>query len=895
MASMYEAPAGPGALPTFGADVQQSTRVREFTGIAGDEAAKVFGNLSQQLGQWEDHAAQDQGVQQGKVAGLDPNYRPDQDASIMGIARRNAADATYTNTLEASARTSLGNAYDQYQKLPADQRTPDRLQKMIGDIQSDFDQNHVFPQIKGQFDNSFGAIAQSYLRNAQADLDARNQDAAKASFLVNQNSARDSAMRLASLPATDDATLATLVKQHDATVDNQVNQGLISREQSVKVKDEFKQEVLGQRILTLFNNTPDEQKAAFAENFQRQFLQPGDAGAARQYLSTLSAHPGRPGDTSELHPEFATRLAAAVKEARAAGLPVTITSGFRSGDTTGSAYDAEGFSLHDKGAAADVGGIGAAGSPQAQQWAAIASKHGLFNPYGVDNSAEFNHWQLVPYKLEQRPDVQAAIKAANGDMPKIWDAISPTLGGASRTVGGLSFETASKTANAMTSSLRAVDSQAQHAQKQALGDIGGDLKQIEAGYDVPESEWAAKRSEYGGAADPVVAHEFAVADRIRTMYAGFKGLPPAQVDGAVSAMQAQLAKSGADPDQARIVEAASKYAKTLREQFDRNPLARSAADGVIPGVVPLDFSSPEATERTLQARVAAADQTAQHYGLSRAPLVTPDDRETVKNIAAAGGEPMVQAAAGIAHALGPRAGDFLSQVGGEAPQFAQMGRLAAIGGDPGLMRDAAWAISQDHQQGAKVQRPAPESVQQAIATTYGKALQAIPDFAQGAKNLAGSALAAQIMREGLDPKQLDQTLVNQTLQKAVGATYVGGTQYGGIASTGFWHGQQALAPANVRADQFGALLKSITDADIARLPAPPTAPDGSVMKASQLQGMQLTSLGPGVYYLSKGDPQGEDPQWATVAGGQRGGRARFLLDLNAMESDLRPRLPGAYK
>lgn len=150
-----------------------------------------------------------------------------------------------------------------------------------------------------------------------------------------------------------------------------------------------------------------------------------DPAQARAYLSSLSSHAFRLGDTSFLHPDFAVKMANAVQQARAAGLPVTVQSGYRANPTTGSKYDAEGYSLHGYGAAMDVGGIGGAGSPQAQQWAQIAQKNGIYNPYGVGNTAEFNHWQMVPWKLENRPDVQNAIVSAGGDAGKIWNAISP--------------------------------------------------------------------------------------------------------------------------------------------------------------------------------------------------------------------------------------------------------------------------------------------------------------------------------------------------------------------------------------------------------------------------------------------------------------------------------------
>lgn len=147
----------------------------------------------------------------------------------------------------------------------------------------------------------------------------------------------------------------------------------------------------------------------------------------RAYLNDLSAHADRSGDTSLLHPDMAARLAGAIRDARAAGLPVTLQSGYRDPHATNSSYDTQGLSLHDKGGAADIGGIGGPGSPQANIWASIATAHGLFNPYLGTKSegAEYNHWQLIPDKLENNPTMLNAIKAAGNDRAAVWNAISP--------------------------------------------------------------------------------------------------------------------------------------------------------------------------------------------------------------------------------------------------------------------------------------------------------------------------------------------------------------------------------------------------------------------------------------------------------------------------------------
>ena len=130
------------------------------------------------------------------------------------------------------------------------------------------------------------------------------------------------------------------------------------------------------------------------------------------YLSGLSEHPDRPGDTTNFNPDFATRLAAALRQANAAGLHLGVMSGYRSDTTTGSAYDAGGNSSHGYGLASDISGLDGPNGKLTNQWAQIAQANGLHNPYGVGNKAEFNHWQLPPQPLEQTPNLLASLKAA---------------------------------------------------------------------------------------------------------------------------------------------------------------------------------------------------------------------------------------------------------------------------------------------------------------------------------------------------------------------------------------------------------------------------------------------------------------------------------------------------
>ena len=101
-----------------------------------------------------------------------------------------------------------------------------------------------------------------------------------------------------------------------------------------------------------------------------------------------------------LHPEFVRRLAAAIADARVAGLRFAgIFSAYRP-----PAFGIGGFadkfhSLHTYGLAVDVTGIGAPGTASALLWHEIAARNGVICPYGPNNLLEWNHCQPTWVKI----------------------------------------------------------------------------------------------------------------------------------------------------------------------------------------------------------------------------------------------------------------------------------------------------------------------------------------------------------------------------------------------------------------------------------------------------------------------------------------------------------------
>jgi hypothetical protein len=168
------------------------------------------------------------------------------------------------------------------------------------------------------------------------------------------------------------------------------------------------------------------------------------------FLASISNNPNRPGDTSNFNPAFASKLASAIRDARANGLPnAGVASGYRAYDELwnqgrrgpAASFDLGGNSGHSFGLAADVSNIGVPGSATAQKWNQIATAHGLYNPYFNNDpgNTEWNHYQAYPSK-DLPPDVKTNLLAAakTGDFSNVWNVGNQFLGSAVAGGGGSS-------------------------------------------------------------------------------------------------------------------------------------------------------------------------------------------------------------------------------------------------------------------------------------------------------------------------------------------------------------------------------------------------------------------------------------------------------------------------
>ncbi|HLH97860.1 MAG TPA: hypothetical protein VKW08_22350 [Xanthobacteraceae bacterium] len=132
---------------------------------------------------------------------------------------------------------------------------------------------------------------------------------------------------------------------------------------------------------------------------------------------------GVPVAIGRLHPDFIVKLAEAVRLARAHGLGnAGVYSAYRPPIFGVGGFSDKFNSLHSYGLAADMAGIGTAGSKAAKVWQSIVAKVGLYLPYGPNNHIEFNHTQLVPTKIAPSFLRGTITASAPKDLHRMWMA-----------------------------------------------------------------------------------------------------------------------------------------------------------------------------------------------------------------------------------------------------------------------------------------------------------------------------------------------------------------------------------------------------------------------------------------------------------------------------------------
>ena len=414
-------------------------------------------------------------------------------------------------------------------------------------------------------------------------------------------------------------------------------------------------------------------------------------------------------------------------------------------------------------------------------------------------------------------------------------------------------------------------------------------RRLEQNFPLTDMERAKLRLGAGLLKDPRADLVLENIDDLSGVQDTLRGKPLPQARRVVAEMQAKIAAQGASEQDKRRYKMAAGMVSEIEKGLATDLVGTAEMDGAIKPT-PLDFSSGPALAASLGPRLDAARAAGQRYEVPWKAF-RPDEIKGLKMAVAAGGDQALAVAEGIVKASPRDASRLLSEIGDNVPELAHLGALLATGyaGNREAARDAARALQLQREAGGSM--PQMAGIDQEASKELGNAMIDSPQD-QIRVRAAAKLIWQGRLAPGTDPKSKEaEALAREAYQAAVGRHTVGGVDYGGVSDykPGWWSAYKVAVPANIRADRFRDVISAIDDGVLDGLPGGrPLDPQGKPYTVKDIR--QATPVRvPGGYRLVVGDPAARPPTYIMGPGGRA-----FTLDLDALEPQLRQKVPGAY-
>lgn len=310
---------------------------------------------------------------------------------------------------------------------------------------------------------------------------------------------------------------------------------------------------------------------------------------------------------------------------------------------------------------------------------------------------------------------------------------------------------------------------------------------------------------------------------------------------------------------------------------DKDPAA--AADKAFPEVAALKAAFDPAKPETLGALVDARIEAQKRIGIAtekRAPLTKAESR-SIAELMDSSPDAAMKLAYDLTENVPEQASDILAQVADDAPGLAAAAEFIVKGGEPDTLRYLAEQRELTRDKNFK--EPSRDSVDVAKINheAYGTAFLALPQRRSTLEGSAWQIFQAMARRRGMMPdiKSEDgQKLYREALNVAAGGYSKNGEQYGGIVKV---NGFSTLAPIGMKASEVKDRLRSISEADLAKLPPIKSAMPEFPVKAEDIAEGYLVAVGDGIYRVALDDPTGTAPRYVMGADG-----GFWYLDMNLL-------------
>jgi hypothetical protein len=333
-------------------------------------------------------------------------------------------------------------------------------------------------------------------------------------------------------------------------------------------------------------------------------------------------------------------------------------------------------------------------------------------------------------------------------------------------------------------------------------------------------------------------------------------------------------------DAQKIYEGAVKRKGEILEERKTDPLGQANRGGLVK-LAAIDTTTPEAMASSLQLRAQQARQVSDVYGTPLS-VFRPEERTSFAN-ALSENPTLLPAFARVAdQAMGEEtASKALAELSDSGPELAHAAGLGLATGDNSVADDIARVISGRKTGSFKAKMPSDNALGDAAGAVLGDALGQ-NDAARGAIiGTANMLFEKDANSLGFDPSTVNKpgtpanAAYERAINRALGSQVVDGVRYGGLSQV---NGGQIVAPSFMPADRPQQLMGELRESDLAFLPKIASA-NGVPIRAADLRGARLVTVGDGLYRVALGDPQSFDPQYVAAQGG-----GFWTLDLKTLQS-----------
>lgn len=437
------------------------------------------------------------------------------------------------------------------------------------------------------------------------------------------------------------------------------------------------------------------------------------------------------------------------------------------------------------------------------------------------------------------------------------------------------FNDARRQANATDGQARAQKARIQELLEDdiaSVADTGQPLDLAEAGTDLETIEAALTPAEFlawQGAREN--------AEKLYQAISGMEGQPAAEIAERLELLKPKAGQAGFQ-DQSAILAAAAKKAKEILKDREADPLGQADRAGLIE-FEPIDSTSAEALDASLETRAAQAGDVSRIYGTPFRAF-RPGEAEALAASMLEQPDILPAFAAGVRSAFGKNAARVLGEISTYGPVAAHAAGIGLATGDTSIATDVARTIANRAAKIYTLKMPSQSKFVEAAGPILGGALAIVPGTASAAIGTAALLYEQDANRQGFDPGDIHkddtpaQAAWNQALNRALGGRTINGIAFGGVGEIG---DGKIIVPPDMPSDRPAELLYELDEDQLALLP-PIASANGIPVSASQIRRGRLITAGDGLYRVALGDPDSQDPQYLATPGGRF-----WLLDIRHLQ------------